>query len=133
MKEIPEKKGLNLYRLSENCHFKLALESYVFRNTHNYRDSETSEPEFNSRHGLAPLSPFLASALTEPIFGKEALGQNAGKNDNKMFFFYSHTACLLLTNNTSKNRLKNKKWKVLVSIQTLRMCLVMLVKEKVRP
>ncbi len=62
MKEIPEKKGLNLYRLSENCHFKLALESYVFRNTHNYRDSETSEPEFNSRHGLAPLSPFLASA-----------------------------------------------------------------------
>ncbi len=53
MKEIPEKKGLNLYRLSENCYFKLALESYVSV-TLIIIDSETAEPEFNSGHGLAP-------------------------------------------------------------------------------
>ncbi len=53
MKEIPEKKGLNLYRLSENCHFKLALESYVSV-TPIIIDSEAAEPEFNSGHGLAP-------------------------------------------------------------------------------
>ncbi len=49
MKEIPEKNGLNLYRLSENFHFKLALQSYV-PITPIIIDSEIFEPEFNLRH-----------------------------------------------------------------------------------
>ncbi len=92
MKEIPEKKGLNLYRLSENCHFKLALESCVPA-TPIIIDSEIPalpagrvEPEFNSGHGLAPNASLHRGGTLPKVGSVRAEARNGGKNDNNKVF-----------------------------------------------